>query len=51
MKVVSMSWWMSQPVQAYLDAQMCALENEKLACALRWTPGQANKDCKENNKP
>jgi hypothetical protein len=35
MTVVSMSWWMSQPVQAYLDAQLCAPENQKLACALR----------------
>ncbi|MEJ0076216.1 MAG: hypothetical protein WDO17_12340 [Alphaproteobacteria bacterium] len=36
MKIVSMSWWMSQPVQAYLDAQLCVPENwQKLACALR----------------
>jgi hypothetical protein len=27
MKVVSMSWWMSQPVQAYLDGQLCVPQN------------------------
>jgi hypothetical protein len=45
MKVVSMSWWMSQPVQAYLDAQLCAPENQMLACALKLKPGQVVKDC------
>jgi hypothetical protein len=23
MAIVSMSWWLSQPVQAYLDGQLC----------------------------
>jgi hypothetical protein len=33
---VSMSWWMSQPVQAYLDAQLCLPANwERLECELR----------------
>ena len=33
---VSMSWWMSQPVQAYLDAQLCLPANwARLACELR----------------
>jgi hypothetical protein len=45
MTVVSMSWWMSQPVQAYLDAQLCAPENHRLACALRLKPGQRAADC------
>jgi hypothetical protein len=36
MNVVSMSWWMSQPVQAYLDAQMCAPEiDQVLICELK----------------
>lgn len=36
MKSVSMSWWMSQPVQAYLDAQLCTVANWKsLECHLR----------------
>jgi hypothetical protein len=33
---VSMSWWVSQPVQAYLDGQLCVPENSKeLVCELR----------------
>ncbi|NIK46010.1 hypothetical protein [Variibacter gotjawalensis] len=33
---VSMSWWMSQPVQAYLDAQLCVQANTaRLLCELR----------------
>lgn len=33
---VSMSWWMSQPVQAYLDAQLCVRGNwERIECELR----------------
>jgi hypothetical protein len=36
MEQVSMSWWMSQPVQAYLDAQLCLPANwARLACELR----------------
>lgn len=33
---VSMSWWVSQPVQAYLDAQLCVQTNwVRLECELR----------------
>jgi hypothetical protein len=33
---VSMSWWVSQPVQEYLDAQLCVRGNwERLECELR----------------
>jgi hypothetical protein len=36
MEYVSMSWWISQPVQAYLDAQLCLPANwERLECELR----------------
>jgi hypothetical protein len=36
MEQVSMSWWMSQPVQAYLDAQLCLPANwVRLECELR----------------
>ncbi len=36
MNVVSMSWWISQPVQAYLDAQLCAPEVDQiLICELK----------------
>jgi hypothetical protein len=36
MRRVSMSWWMSQPVQAYLDAQLCLRANwDRLECELR----------------
>lgn len=36
MNVVSMSWWISQPVQAYLDAQLCAPEiDQVLICELK----------------
>jgi len=47
MEFVSMNWWMSQPVQAYLDAQMCVRANwEKLRCAvLEGRPGGANVAC------
>jgi hypothetical protein len=32
---VSMSWWMSQPMQAYLDAQLCVAANiDRLVCEL-----------------
>lgn len=34
METVSMSWWMSQPVQAYLDAQLCRRQAKRLACVL-----------------
>ena len=33
---VSMSWWVSQPVQAYLDGQLCVPENSReLVCESR----------------
>ena len=36
LKDVSMSWWVSQPVQAYLDGQLCVPENTaKLVCELK----------------
>jgi hypothetical protein len=35
MDFVSMSWWMSQPVQAYLDAQLCRPQIDRLMCVLR----------------
>ena len=35
MQTVSMSWWMSQPVQAYLDAQLCRRQAKRLACVLK----------------
>jgi hypothetical protein len=36
LKTVSMSWWMSQPVQAYLDGQLCVRANSvRLECTLR----------------
>jgi hypothetical protein len=36
MEQVSMSWWMSQPVQAYLDAQLCLPANWlRIECELR----------------
>ncbi|MPZ56438.1 MAG: hypothetical protein GEU91_08045 [Rhizobiales bacterium] len=36
MEFVSMSWWMSHPVQAYLDAQLCVRANwHRLECELR----------------
>jgi hypothetical protein len=44
MEHVSMSWWMPQPVQAYLDAQLCLPANwKRLECELRegrTTPGR-----------
>jgi hypothetical protein len=45
---VSMSWWLSHPVQAYLDAQLCVRENwERLECELRRPPedGQCAAGC------
>jgi hypothetical protein len=34
MKTVSMSWWLSQPVQAYLDAQLCTGQADLLTAVL-----------------
>jgi hypothetical protein len=40
MQVAARSWWMSQPAQAYLDAQLCAEENwERLIILLKNTRG------------
>ena len=35
MEFVSMSWWLSQPVQAYLDAQLCRPQIDRLICVLK----------------
>ena len=35
MAFVSMSWWLSQPVQAYLDAQLCRPQIDRLICVLK----------------
>jgi hypothetical protein len=46
MKIVSMSWWMSQSVQAYLDGQLCVPENwTKLGCALKARDLAARQAC------
>jgi hypothetical protein len=46
MKIVSMSWWMSQPVQAYLDGQLCVPENwTRLDCALKAKDFAARQTC------
>jgi len=48
MKNVSMSWWMSHPVQAYIDAQLCKRENWKnLLCELKNGRAEVNteEDC------
>jgi hypothetical protein len=40
MQVAAMRWWMSQPAQAYLDAQLCVEENwEGLVILLKSTRG------------
>jgi hypothetical protein len=46
MKNVSMSWWMSHPVQAYIDAQLCKRENAQiLLCELEGGKQGATKSC------
>jgi hypothetical protein len=52
MREVSMSWWLSQPVQQYLDAQLCHDENERvlkvvLQCVLtkRLADDQSQEEC------
>jgi len=45
MDIVSMSWWMSQPVQAYLDAQLCRPQVDRLMCVLQLGPGDQNEKC------
>jgi hypothetical protein len=46
MEQVSMSWWLSQPVQAYLDAQLCLPANwERLECELRKGRMSQGGDC------
>jgi hypothetical protein len=43
---VSMSWWMSQSVQAYLDAQLCVKANwGRLECELREGRSAKGEDC------
>ena len=43
---VSMSWWVSQPVQAYLDAQLCVQANwVRLECELREGRTSQGKNC------
>lgn len=47
MEQVSMSWWMSQPVQAYLDAQLCLPANwERLECELRKGRTASGDECR-----
>jgi hypothetical protein len=44
---VSMSWWLSQPLQVYLDAQMCVQANwRRLACELREGRRASGPECK-----
>ncbi len=45
MDFVSMSWWMSQPVQAYLDAQLCRPQIERLMCVLKLKENEPNEAC------
>ena len=46
LQAVSMSWWVSQPVQAYLDAQLCVQANwTRLACELREGRTSQGADC------
>jgi hypothetical protein len=46
MEQVSMSWWISQPVRAYLDAQLCVKENwERLECELRQGRSDLGEPC------
>jgi hypothetical protein len=46
MEFVSMSWWMSQRVQAYLDAQLCLPANwQRLECELREGRTAKGGDC------
>jgi hypothetical protein len=46
MEQVSMSWWMSQPVQAYLDAQLCVPANwQPIECELREGRTSTGGDC------
>jgi len=54
MKDLSMSWWLSQPVQEYLDAQLCHPDNQQslrlLGCALR-KGGDLQKSCHDRPSP
>jgi hypothetical protein len=45
MKFVSMSWWMSQSVQAYLDAQLCRPQMVRLLCVLKLKAGDSDEPC------
>ena len=49
MERVSMSWWMSQPVQAYLDAQLCLRSNwVRLECELHSESSAPGNACATN---
>lgn len=45
MDVVSMSWWMSQSVQVYLDAQFCQPQINRLMCVLKLKENQGHQKC------
>jgi hypothetical protein len=45
MTFVSMSWWMSQSVQAYLDAQLCRPQMVRLLCVLKLKAGESDEPC------
>jgi hypothetical protein len=45
MTFVSMSWWMSQSVQAYLDAQLCRPQMARLFCVLKLKAGDSDEPC------
>jgi hypothetical protein len=45
MQFVSMSWWLSQPVQAYLDAQLCRPQAQRLICVLKLTESDKDDGC------
>jgi hypothetical protein len=49
MEFVSMSWWMSEPVQAYLDTQLCIHSNvRQLICELQQGKSGSGAACKGN---
>jgi hypothetical protein len=54
MKDISMSWWLSQPVQEYLDAQLCHPANRRsfdvLGCVLR-KDATSQKSCRDQSVP
>jgi hypothetical protein len=50
MDVVSMSWWMSQSVQVYLDAQFCQPQINRLMCVLKLKKNEGYQKC-DNIEP